>query len=96
MNVDRINKVGPNQISLGVKQFDEAESKQMGLSVNQLGGIGTKQLSLESELAAETEERGDEQTCCMSGAGRVSDISDNRINCMHDCIHDCMYSCWNH
>ena len=48
----------------------------MGLSANQLGGIGIKQLSLEFKLVAKNEERGDKQADCRSRAGRVSDISD--------------------
>ncbi len=43
----------------------------MGLSVNQLSKIGTKQLSLEFELAAVNEERGNKQTYCMSRAESI-------------------------
>ncbi len=88
LNVDGINKAGSNQISLGVKQFDETESKQMGLSVNQLDGIRTKQLTLDVNQAAENEGRGGKQTDCMSGAGRVSDIS-------HTPATQYLDYCWN-
>ncbi len=66
----------------------------MGLSVNQLGGVGEKQLSLGFELAAENEERGGEQTDCMSEAGRVSNDTsatqylDCRWNAVEEFRHD--------
>ena len=80
------------QMSLSVSQFDKVEQQLVHWSIVRYDGMSeeknalgvTKDSNMTGDISTEksksldnkNEERGGEQTDCMSGAGRVSDISD--------------------
>ena len=78
LGVNQFDRAGTKPIGLEVKQFDEAKSRRMGLSVKKFDGAETLliRLSIDNFDKIRNKERGSELTDCMSGAGRVSIISD--------------------